>query len=199
MTSQEFVLWLKGFSEGVHEYNITPKQWDILKDKLAEVKDDTTSSPFPFGVPNNPPFVTLPHITPAPLTNPYNPYKPYEVYCGEKPSNDPYDRFKTWCGDTSGTSLTTSSGSGAIYTTTPGTTGYITIANPYLASFTTGSATYNPSTTTRWNPSGSNWSYTDMGGNNRWKEHQAKMADYIPYQPYTTGGEDEVIKHHNED
>ena len=43
MTSKEFVLWLRGFSEGVHEYNITPKQWDILKDKLAEVNDDTSS------------------------------------------------------------------------------------------------------------------------------------------------------------
>lgn len=40
MTSKEFVLWLKGFSEGIHEYNITPKQWDILKDKLAEVKNE---------------------------------------------------------------------------------------------------------------------------------------------------------------
>ena len=57
MTSKEFVLWLKGFSEGAHEYNITPKQWDILKDKLAEVKDETPIG-FPFGTPN------------------------YEVYCG---------------------------------------------------------------------------------------------------------------------
>ena len=40
MTSKEFVLWLKGFTEGVHEFNITPKQWDILKDKLAEVSDE---------------------------------------------------------------------------------------------------------------------------------------------------------------
>ena len=39
MTSNEFVLWLKGFTEGVHEFNITPKQWDILKEKLAEVED----------------------------------------------------------------------------------------------------------------------------------------------------------------
>ena len=147
MTSKEFVLWLKGFSEGVHEFNITPKQWDILKDKLAEVKDDNTSSPFPFGVPNNPPFVTLPHITPAPSTNPY---KPYEVYCG----------------DTSGTKLTT----------TPGT-GYITTYNPAF------SGSYNPMTTTQWNPSGSAWSYTNN--------------TYRP--PYTTGGADEIVKHHNED
>jgi hypothetical protein len=144
MTSQEFVLWLKGFSEGVHEYNITPKQWDILKDKLAEVKDE----PIPF-----------PHIT-TPMVQP--------VYL---PQNDPYERFRTYCGDTN---LTVATGS-------------------------SGTVTYNPSTTTRWNPSGSNWSYTDMDGNNRWNEYRATMTGYRPYQPYTTGGEDEVIKHHNED
>jgi hypothetical protein len=79
MTSKEFVIWLKGFVEACHEYAPTPKQWDALKDKLAEVKDDPISSPFPFGVPNTAPIVTLPHITPGTLTNPY---KPYEVYYG---------------------------------------------------------------------------------------------------------------------
>jgi hypothetical protein len=39
MTSKEFVIWLKGFTEGVHEYNVTPKQWDLLKEKLAKVND----------------------------------------------------------------------------------------------------------------------------------------------------------------
>ena len=39
MTSKEFVIWLKGFTEGVHEYNVTPKQWDLLKSKLEEVND----------------------------------------------------------------------------------------------------------------------------------------------------------------
>ena len=39
MTSKEFVIWLKGFTEGVHEYNVTPKQWDLLKAKLEEVND----------------------------------------------------------------------------------------------------------------------------------------------------------------
>jgi len=150
MTSNEFVLWLKGFTEGVHEYNVTPKQWDILKDKLAEVKDEPTYS-IPFGVPNPAPIQTLPFI------QPYNP-NPYKVTCE----------------DNSGVILTTSSGSGTI--------------------------TYNPSTTTQWNPSGSNWSYTNnTGGNNKWSEYQATMAQYKPYQPYTTGGPDEVIKHHNED
>jgi ligand-binding sensor domain-containing protein len=43
MTSKEFVIWLKGFTEGVHEYNVTPKQWSLLKDTLGEVNDDISS------------------------------------------------------------------------------------------------------------------------------------------------------------
>jgi len=39
MTSNEFIIWLKGFTEGVHEFNITPKQWDLLKEELAKVND----------------------------------------------------------------------------------------------------------------------------------------------------------------
>ena len=38
MTSNEFVLWLKGFTEGVHEFNITPKQWDIICEHLEKVE-----------------------------------------------------------------------------------------------------------------------------------------------------------------
>jgi len=147
MTSKEFILWLKGFSEGVHEYNITPKQWDIVKEKLAEVKDEPTPS-FPTFTPNTAPIQTLPFI------QPYDPYNPYKVTCA------------------SGTTLTVSSGS-------------------------SGTITYNPSTTTLWNPSGSNWSYTNntyVPSADMWSEHQARMAYYKPYQPYTTGGEDEVIK-----
>ena len=138
MTSKEFVLWLKGFTEGVHEFNITPKQWDLLKDKLAEVKDAEPIG-FPFGVPNSAPFVTLPHITPGPA----DPYNPYKITC---------------------TPGTTSPGFQV--TTTPGTTGFITIANPNIASFGTGSTgilnTYNASTSTTYGyPSGSAWSYTN--------------------------------------
>jgi hypothetical protein len=73
MTSNEFVLWLKGFTEGVHEYNITPKQWDLLKEKLKEVEDKTLileSPKFPFGTPNTAPIMPLPHY-PNPLENPY--------------------------------------------------------------------------------------------------------------------------------
>ncbi len=157
MTSKEFVLWLKGFTEGVHEFNITPKQWDILKDKLAEVKDNEMTS-FPFGTPNTAPIVTLPYITPGPSTDPYNPYK-----------------ITSETNGTTGTKLTVATGS-------------------------SGTIVYNPSTSTTYGyPSGSAWNYTNTLSTNRWNEHQAKMADYKPYQPYTTGGEDEIVKHHNED
>lgn len=37
MSPEEFILWLKGFTEGVHEFNVSPKQWDNLKEKLASV------------------------------------------------------------------------------------------------------------------------------------------------------------------
>ena len=132
MTSKEFILWLKGFTEGVHEFNITPKQWDLLKDKLAEVKDESIG--FPIGVPN---------FTPAPMPLPHYP----------NPLDNPYR-------------ITYGSGSSGTITTTPGVS----------------SITYNPSTSTQMYPSGSAWSYTNS-----------------TYRPYTTDGEDEVIKTHNED
>ena len=73
MTSKEFVLWLKGFTDGVHEFNITPKQWDTLKEKLAEVSDEerigTPIGVGGWGTPNVAPFIT------PPPTDPYNPYK----------------------------------------------------------------------------------------------------------------------------
>ena len=58
MTSKEFIIWLKGFTEGVHEFNITPKQWDILKEKLAGVSDQT----YPFGTPNGTVTIANPNI-----------------------------------------------------------------------------------------------------------------------------------------
>jgi hypothetical protein len=86
MTSKEFILWLKGFTEGVHEYNITPKQWDLLKERLAEVSDEPKTM-YPFGVPNSSSF-----ITPSPV----DPYNPYKITC------------------TPGTTITTTPGTGYI-------------------------------------------------------------------------------------
>ena len=79
MTSKEFVLWLQGFTQGVHEYNITPKQWDALKDTLATVKDEPTLT-FPINTPNTAPntqsFPTWqhPHFLNLPNLNPNNPF-----------------------------------------------------------------------------------------------------------------------------
>jgi hypothetical protein len=98
MTSKEFVLWLKGFTEGVHEFNITPKQWDNLKQKLAEVSDEERIGT-PIGIGG-------------------------------------------WG---------TPNGTGSpIFTTTPGTTGHITIATPQFTTSTAMSL-----------PSGSTISYTN--------------------------------------
>lgn len=38
MTSKEFVIWLKGFVEGSHHYNLTPSAWETLKETLKKVK-----------------------------------------------------------------------------------------------------------------------------------------------------------------
>ena len=56
MTNQEFVIWLKGFTEGVHEYNITPKQWDLLKEKLAQVNNPIGTAE-PYFIPSGSSFV----------------------------------------------------------------------------------------------------------------------------------------------
>lgn len=105
MTSQEFVLWLKGFTEGVHEYNITPKQWDLLKEKLKEVEDKTLileSPKFPFGTPNPAPIMPLPYY-PNPLDN------PFKITCSSG---------STW---TPNFAVTTTPGTGYITTYTPPT------------------------------------------------------------------------------
>ena len=108
MTSKEFVIWLKGFTEGVHEFNITPKQWDTLKEQLAHVDDNI----IPMG------GVIVDHNT----------FKVNDQGFYQNPNGT----------------------GGTVFTTTPGTTGHITIANPQ---FTTSTA-YGY-------PSGSAWSYTN--------------------------------------
>ena len=128
MTSNEFVLWLKGFTDRVHEFNITPKQWDILKEKLAEVKDEEPIG-FPFGVPNTTPIQTLPFITPSPTY----PYRPYEVYCGS---------------GSSGTITTTPGGGSITYATPPFTTTSTTTGYPSGSNWSYTNNTYNPPYTT---------------------------------------------------
>jgi hypothetical protein len=39
MTSSEFVIWLKGFTEACNDFAPTPEQWDKIKDELNNVSD----------------------------------------------------------------------------------------------------------------------------------------------------------------
>jgi hypothetical protein len=39
MTSEEFIIWLKGFIAGSNNYNLTPQGWEALKSNLEEVND----------------------------------------------------------------------------------------------------------------------------------------------------------------
>ena len=40
MTSNEFVLWLKGFAQAAPNFTITPKQWDDIREQLDKVVDE---------------------------------------------------------------------------------------------------------------------------------------------------------------
>jgi len=40
MTPKEFVIWLQGFVDASHNYNLTPASWDALKEKLKTVTID---------------------------------------------------------------------------------------------------------------------------------------------------------------
>jgi hypothetical protein len=37
MNSYDFIVWLKGFVQAANSYNITPKQWDDIKEQLNKV------------------------------------------------------------------------------------------------------------------------------------------------------------------
>ena len=45
MTSKEFIIWMKGFTEACNEFHPTPKQWDRIKEVLDEVEDDYIDEP----------------------------------------------------------------------------------------------------------------------------------------------------------
>jgi hypothetical protein len=131
MTSKEFVLWLQGFTQGVHEHNITPKQWDALKDTLAKVNDEPTLT-LPIHTPTTQPFPKWqePHLVNVPnLLAPNNPFTL---------NGNPVSFGTTTIGT---------------ITTTPGQSS-ITYATPQFVTFTT-------SGTASGYPSGSSWSYTN--------------------------------------
>lgn len=41
MTPQEFVTWFKGFVAASNSYNVTPAQWETVKEKLSQVHLDS--------------------------------------------------------------------------------------------------------------------------------------------------------------
>lgn len=152
MTSKEFVIWMKGFITACNDYAPTPKQWDIMKEELEAVNDAFVETPGMFQVHPEKPYPGVPigeggWGTPNTTPNWQWPHYP-------NPLDNP---FKVTCQP------------GTTITTTPGT-GFVTIANPNIASFgTTGSITYNnppfgfgSTSTTCGYPSGSAWSYTNQ-------------------------------------
>jgi len=49
MTAEEFVIWFRGFVNGAHHFNITPQQWEYLKEKLDEVESKNTLADYTAG------------------------------------------------------------------------------------------------------------------------------------------------------
>jgi len=44
MTSNDFVIWLKGFAQAASDYTLTPAQWNIVKDQLDKVNNTKSNS-----------------------------------------------------------------------------------------------------------------------------------------------------------
>lgn len=59
MTSNEFVIWMRGFVAGSNSYNLTPKGWDEVKEKLSSVTD-VNQIPLHFGPSGTSTATTLP-------------------------------------------------------------------------------------------------------------------------------------------
>ena len=117
MTSKEFVIWLRGFTEGVHDFNVTPKQWDLMKDKLAEVSDDK--------------FVETPGMFQDRTVQSYPPYwsphSPFYTTSGTSGSIDTRSIVSQWTTTPNNITYTVTSGSsyigvGSTYTYPNGTT-----------------------------------------------------------------------------
>lgn len=115
MTSKEFVLWLKGFTDALPpDGPTTLKQWTTLKDKLEEVKDE------PIGVPIGEGGLGIPNTQTFPKWQ--EPHKVNPFYVGDVPLTNPLGN--------SGTGTTQ-----AVITTTPGG-GSITYATPQFVTST---------------------------------------------------------------
>lgn len=59
MTSKEFVIWFKGFVAGSNNFNLTPRGWDEVREKLDSVTD-TNQISLHFGLTSTSTATTLP-------------------------------------------------------------------------------------------------------------------------------------------
>lgn len=113
MTSKEFVIWLKGFTEACNDFTATPKQWDRIKEVLNEVEDYNDN-------PGLDEAVDSWHLNPDTFRKqqnpPYNPYAP-PYWTGDLPG------WMQFPGTTSGWSTLTvpTSGSSISFTSSSGT------------------------------------------------------------------------------
>jgi len=156
MNSKEFVIWLKGFTEGVHDFNIIPKQWDYLKQKLAEVSDDKfVETPGMFQVPPQPPY-------PGTSIGPYGTGTPNH----DLVARHPWGGLKVWGGTSmpipSDPNITGSASISSVWTSNP---------NNITYTITSGSSCGVGSTYTY--PNGTTVSYT-AGGANEFDEPKDK-------------------------
>ena len=153
MNSQEFVIWLKGFTEGVHEYNITPKQWELLKEKLGQVIGDDNK------------FIEKPHIgTPIGIGGWGTPNGTFSPPNHDLVERYPWGGQKIWGGSgTAGTPIDCLTTSGYVQRSD------IPVNNSVTLTVTTGSSglvytTSGPDvhfTGTTYNPVSGSWHYTN--------------------------------------
>ncbi len=152
MTSKEFVIWLQGFTQGVHEYNVSPKQWDALKEKLSEVNDEQ-----PIGIKIGYTGADVPNTQPFPRwQEPHAYYPNVEIPCVKPNGTAPSPYFVT------------PSTPGITFSTTPGG-GIGTITTPNGMS----------TSTTYGYPSGSAWSYTSTQKESTQTSERQLLTDNI--------------------
>jgi hypothetical protein len=69
MTSKDFIIWLKGYMDGL-DPDHDRSEFTKIREEIEKINDSFTF----IGVPNSAPIVTLPHVSPLvdnPTVNPY--------------------------------------------------------------------------------------------------------------------------------
>lgn len=69
MTSKDFILWLKGYMDGL-DPDHDRSEFTRIREEIEKINDSFTFS----GVPSSAPIVTLPHVSPLVDNPPVSPY-----------------------------------------------------------------------------------------------------------------------------